>query len=167
MIRRPPRSTLFPYTTLFRSQPHLVTLMRAILVIFHVAARRPAVPGRIGRRRAVHKRVTGVVALIVAGVDAARVIRQILLLLDVALEVAARIDQFELADAPVDRQLCVLEAVAVEGRIECRNRQVRQSLPRAVVLLLPEHTLAVELLVRLRDPRVPVVADLIQSGQAI
>src|SRR3712207_7762090 len=23
-IRRPPRSTLFPYTTLFRSQPHLV-----------------------------------------------------------------------------------------------------------------------------------------------
>src|SRR3712207_8123248 len=23
MIRRPPRSTLFPYTTLFRSQPHL------------------------------------------------------------------------------------------------------------------------------------------------
>src|SRR3712207_8520595 len=24
MIRRPPRSTLFPYTTLFRSQPHVV-----------------------------------------------------------------------------------------------------------------------------------------------
>src|SRR2546425_3314597 len=24
MIRRPPRSTLFPYTTLFRSTPHLV-----------------------------------------------------------------------------------------------------------------------------------------------
>src|SRR5689334_24364644 len=24
MIRRPPRSTLFPYTTLFRSEPHLV-----------------------------------------------------------------------------------------------------------------------------------------------
>src|SRR3712207_7451456 len=24
MIRRPPRSTLFPYTTLFRSDPHLV-----------------------------------------------------------------------------------------------------------------------------------------------
>src|SRR2546430_11742574 len=23
MIRRPPRSTLFPYTTLFRSQPHV------------------------------------------------------------------------------------------------------------------------------------------------
>src|SRR2546422_3648204 len=26
MIRRPPRSTLFPYTTLFRSLPHLVAL---------------------------------------------------------------------------------------------------------------------------------------------
>src|SRR5256885_12637818 len=25
MIRRPPRSTLFPYTTLFRSSPHLQT----------------------------------------------------------------------------------------------------------------------------------------------
>src|SRR3989442_9248903 len=27
MIRRPPRSTLFPYTTLFRSTVHLVTSM--------------------------------------------------------------------------------------------------------------------------------------------
>src|SRR2546426_2870349 len=26
MIRRPPRSTLFPYTTLFRSVPHLTSL---------------------------------------------------------------------------------------------------------------------------------------------
>src|SRR3712207_8188682 len=25
MIRRPPRSTLFPYTTLFRSHPHRIT----------------------------------------------------------------------------------------------------------------------------------------------
>src|SRR2546428_7754878 len=28
MIRRPPRSTLFPYTTLFRSQPVPVTITR-------------------------------------------------------------------------------------------------------------------------------------------
>src|SRR2546428_9885697 len=27
MIRRPPRSTLFPYTTLFRSRPDLVVLL--------------------------------------------------------------------------------------------------------------------------------------------
>src|SRR3712207_7303442 len=27
MIRRPPRSTLFPYTTLFRSRPERVTLL--------------------------------------------------------------------------------------------------------------------------------------------
>src|SRR3989449_8865348 len=27
MIRRPPRSTLFPYTTLFRSRPPVVTIM--------------------------------------------------------------------------------------------------------------------------------------------
>src|SRR5687768_17697330 len=29
MIRRPPRSTLFPYTTLFRSLPELMQLLRA------------------------------------------------------------------------------------------------------------------------------------------
>src|SRR5256885_11850867 len=32
MIRRPPRSTLFPYTTLFRSIPNLITLARILLV---------------------------------------------------------------------------------------------------------------------------------------
>src|SRR5215471_21066754 len=37
MIRRPPRSTLFPYTTLFRSR--------------HGPARRPRSPGRRRRRR--------------------------------------------------------------------------------------------------------------------
>src|SRR3712207_7900761 len=30
MIRRPPRSTLFPYTTLFRSQRHLALFARGI-----------------------------------------------------------------------------------------------------------------------------------------
>src|SRR3712207_7899294 len=30
MIRRPPRSTLFPYTTLFRSMEKLLTLRRAL-----------------------------------------------------------------------------------------------------------------------------------------
>src|SRR2546427_13199927 len=28
MIRRPPRSTLFPYTTLFRSRPHFLSCLR-------------------------------------------------------------------------------------------------------------------------------------------
>src|SRR3712207_8947790 len=37
MIRRPPRSTLFPYTTLFRSHP---CLLRALLECFHQALRR-------------------------------------------------------------------------------------------------------------------------------
>src|SRR5436190_11532077 len=36
MIRRPPRSTLFPYTTLFRSQRMLTTL--AVLVVLAGAA---------------------------------------------------------------------------------------------------------------------------------
>src|SRR5260370_23531095 len=32
MIRRPPRSTLFPYTTLFRSHPAFVLIVRAGVV---------------------------------------------------------------------------------------------------------------------------------------
>src|SRR2546426_9311158 len=32
MIRRPPRSTLFPYTTLFRSRPHVDRLACAWLI---------------------------------------------------------------------------------------------------------------------------------------
>src|SRR3712207_9058737 len=31
MIRRPPRSTLFPYTTLFRSHPELALLLEALV----------------------------------------------------------------------------------------------------------------------------------------
>src|SRR2546430_9143702 len=31
MIRRPPRSTLFPYTTLFRSLPHAAAVSRHLL----------------------------------------------------------------------------------------------------------------------------------------
>ena len=66
-----------------RAEAHLVTLMRGILVIFDVAARRPAVPGRIWRRhnrrlsvyRGLRERIPWIVTLIVACVDAARVIR--------------------------------------------------------------------------------------------
>src|SRR3989442_9818150 len=36
MIRRPPRSTLFPYTTLFRSQKIAVQLRRNFKVVFFV-----------------------------------------------------------------------------------------------------------------------------------
>src|SRR3712207_8734601 len=36
MIRRPPRSTLFPYTTLFRSAPHRVSAKTAARMSFHL-----------------------------------------------------------------------------------------------------------------------------------
>src|SRR2546422_1679918 len=39
MIRRPPRSTLFPYTTLFRSNPLLIAGIIAVIVA--VVAARP------------------------------------------------------------------------------------------------------------------------------
>src|SRR2546427_2644545 len=38
MIRRPPRSTLFPYTTLFRSLAILVTALVPALPQFHASA---------------------------------------------------------------------------------------------------------------------------------
>src|SRR2546425_13176500 len=49
MIRRPPRSTLFPYTTLFRSRP--AVLLDSLDLRTHVAlARRPLVERRAKRR---------------------------------------------------------------------------------------------------------------------
>src|SRR2546422_5605756 len=39
MIRRPPRSTLFPYTTLFRSLPHLVTRHSSTPVLYAAHSR--------------------------------------------------------------------------------------------------------------------------------
>src|SRR2546425_8480270 len=52
MIRRPPRSTLFPYTTLFRSEPHAGGALRQLLSHPHVHfVQRNPLDGR--RRRAV------------------------------------------------------------------------------------------------------------------
>src|SRR5258708_24012367 len=42
MIRRPPRSTLFPYTTLFRSGERQGLLARQVLVVRHGQVREPA-----------------------------------------------------------------------------------------------------------------------------
>src|SRR2546430_16660413 len=48
MIRRPPRSTLFPYTTLFRSHPEIAlgASTRGTLNLFHAAQALAAVLGR-------------------------------------------------------------------------------------------------------------------------
>src|SRR2546427_8273424 len=69
MIRRPPRSTLFPYTTLFRSEDHRrramtrragLLLVAALLAGHEVAAQadsgaaRPSVLVRAGRRSEEH-----------------------------------------------------------------------------------------------------------------
>src|SRR3712207_7517156 len=41
MIRRPPRSTLFPYTTLFRSDAEILAIGRELAAAFPKAGRRP------------------------------------------------------------------------------------------------------------------------------
>src|SRR3712207_8064104 len=50
MIRRPPRSTLFPYTTLFRSAGHLGQLPRVL------ALHRGEQPTKVGQRPAAYLR---------------------------------------------------------------------------------------------------------------
>src|SRR2546430_11313587 len=62
MIRRPPRSTLFPYTTLFRSRPNRDSpnlpvrigsgaLLRQRVEVLHVRERRPVDPLHLGIAR--------------------------------------------------------------------------------------------------------------------
>src|SRR5688572_32278178 len=52
MIRRPPRSTLFPYTTLFRSQPDRAPALVAMAERGRRADDLPRRPARLRRRRA-------------------------------------------------------------------------------------------------------------------
>src|SRR2546429_3608841 len=47
MIRRPPRSTLFPYTTLFRSPQHREPGLRAREPTIETPPARATVPGRV------------------------------------------------------------------------------------------------------------------------
>src|SRR3712207_7366358 len=51
MIRRPPRSTLFPYTTLFRSRHGLPTPERPLVLALPLRRRRAARQLLRGRRR--------------------------------------------------------------------------------------------------------------------
>src|SRR5258708_18326861 len=53
MIRRPPRSTLFPYTTLFRSVVvlFLILMLKPLVELFHrVVAPDPLLPTQLHRR---------------------------------------------------------------------------------------------------------------------
>src|SRR3712207_9097001 len=60
MIRRPPRSTLFPYTTLFRSQEGTHTAcvdeMTGIQALERMAPTKPTKPGWVERREFEYKR---------------------------------------------------------------------------------------------------------------
>src|SRR5256885_7708565 len=47
MIRRPPRSTLFPYTTLFRSKISRLILTVAVALVFGGIAQADLIPGGV------------------------------------------------------------------------------------------------------------------------
>src|SRR2546426_12569396 len=72
MIRRPPRSTLFPYTTLFRSAPAGRVVADDVVLEVHPAARR----GDRGEHRVQGARAVGVVleAIAVDGPGARRAV---------------------------------------------------------------------------------------------
>src|SRR2546428_3523323 len=105
MIRRPPRSTLFPYTTLFRSAVHLD--LRDLAPLVHGAERGPARPRpearegevatqvRLGRRAHGVERALQVPALELLGrdrLDAQRVRHRALEEVEALLEVPPRVD---------------------------------------------------------------------------
>src|SRR3712207_1379172 len=49
MIRRPPRSTLLPYTTLFRSRPQVVCLARVLLIRIEFPQSPVSLPDQVKR----------------------------------------------------------------------------------------------------------------------
>src|SRR3712207_7297546 len=51
MIRRPPRSTLFPYTTLFRSAVRGQRQLRLVVVLGQVCEARPPQPPAVARQQ--------------------------------------------------------------------------------------------------------------------
>src|SRR5256885_4117024 len=71
MIRRPPRSTLFPYTTLFRTERAGFTLVEIMIVVGVIALLAAlAMPGMLrARKRAQASRVKDDLRLIEAAVD--------------------------------------------------------------------------------------------------
>src|SRR5882757_2354788 len=96
--------------------------MGAALMVGPKAAGRVAIAGRPRRWSDLStrcgERIARVVALIVVGIDTARVIREVLLLLYISVEIATRVDQLELADAAGDRQLRIFPLVVIVGGIE-------------------------------------------------
>src|SRR5258708_13345199 len=73
MIRRPPRSTLFPYTTLFRSGAHPHSPSASLSLEGGLAGRAPVLRGRTRHRAAVfHRRAASGSALTLAPVHDGR-----------------------------------------------------------------------------------------------
>ena len=102
------------------------------------------------------------VALVVVGIHAARVIRVIAHLIDVAHEVAAGVDGLQVTEPAVQGPCGALEFVVVIGVVEQRHLQRLQRRAVGGIRLLIEHALRFDALVRLRQQQVPVVVELVQ-----
>ena len=154
-----------------RAEAQLLAVVRDPLDFRPGRTRRVAVAGG-----GVGARVAG--ALVVEADSAARVVRIVLLLIDVAHQIGTTVDQLEVVDISIDDQRGVFELVLVVRRVERVHRQGRQRLAAdrlgeriELGALRPaghlvEHALGVDVLVRLRQQRVPVVVDLVQAFHA-
>ena len=127
-----------------------------------IARRRVAL--RVGDR--VVTAAPGAIALVVVRIHAARVVRVVTRLLDVAGEIAAGVHRLDVAELAVDGPRGALEAVLVVGRVEERHLQRRERGTVGRQRLLVEHPRRIHRLVRLRDEHVPVVVDLRQQLHA-
>src|SRR3712207_243707 len=130
MIRRPPRSTLFPYTTLFRSVPDVPDELRSPDVLLHVGGRGRSGAGHapVGLRRA-----PGLEELAGPFVHGLRVLPVSF----VEFEHVAEVRSVELAlglSLQQDHTLTLLFSSAIIPRRRERKRALRRVPPRGVVL---------------------------------
>ena len=135
--------------------------MLLVLVLLH---RLPGGAGReAGGLEAARSRA---VALIVIGIHAARVVRVIPGLLDVAHQVAARVNGLQIADFAVQCPRGALELVLVEGRVEQGRLERLQCRTVGARGLVIEHALGIHVLVGLRQQKIPILVELVQSLDA-
>src|SRR5438477_2819985 len=103
MIRRPPRSTLFPYTTLFRSVQHVVGLEVRHVPLEQVQV---AVDG-IGQVQLLHQEVDGAEA---ATMQPLRLVPHLVMEVAVTEHALALLGPLLFAQASLDAALAILEA---------------------------------------------------------
>src|SRR5882672_11463670 len=96
-----------------------MTLMGIVFRLVPGGARRITLRSQSVRR-------LGAMTLVIVRIHTTRIIRVVLDLTDVAHEIGSRVDGFEVAESPIDRQGGIFVSILVEGVVEQRDRLLRQ-----------------------------------------